>query len=73
MKRTSKKVKAAVNKPRKSQPRTKTQLGKTSSHVADILESISDSFVAFDAQMNYIYINEKVAQILREDRRNVDL
>lgn len=32
--------------------------------MANILERISDGFVAFDAQMNYIYINERGSELL---------
>ena len=32
--------------------------------IANILERISDGFVAFDAQMNYTYVNERSGQLL---------
>ena len=32
--------------------------------IANIIERISDGFVAFDAQMNYIYVNERSGQLL---------
>ena len=32
--------------------------------ITNIIESISDGFVAFDAQMNYIYVNERSSQLL---------
>jgi len=32
--------------------------------MASILERISDGFVAFDAQMNYTYVNERSGQLL---------
>jgi PAS domain-containing protein len=56
----------------KSVPRTDDPLAVNQQRL-DILERISDGFIAFDAQMNYTYVNEKVAQILREDRRKADL
>jgi len=32
--------------------------------ITNIIERISDGFVAFDAQMNYIYVNERSSQLL---------
>src|SRR5215210_2496163 len=32
--------------------------------IANILERISDGFVAFDAQMNYTYVNERSGRLL---------
>ena len=32
--------------------------------VANIIERISDGFVAFDAQMNYTYVNERSGELL---------
>ena len=38
---------------------------------ADLLERVSDGFVAFDAQMNYTYVNKKGAELL--GRKPADL
>ncbi|MBI4630341.1 MAG: PAS domain S-box protein [Chloroflexi bacterium] len=64
MKRTSKKEKSSTSKPRASRPRTQAQPRTTSQQIVNILESISDSFVAFDAQMNYTYVNTHGGELL---------
>ena len=39
--------------------------------VANILERISDGFVAFDAQMNYTYVNERSGELLGRKPENL--
>jgi len=48
-----------------------TETQTVSQPLADILERISDGFVAFDAQMNYTYVNARGGELL--GRRPADL
>jgi PAS domain S-box-containing protein len=66
----------ASNRAESGSPRSKRkgqkQLGSTDFFQGlEILESISDGFVALDTQMNYLYINPRAAQILGRAPENL--
>jgi len=60
---TNRKV-ATKQTARRSKKDNKESRAPDHESMASILERISDAFVAFDAQMNYIYVNERGGELL---------
>jgi PAS domain S-box-containing protein len=52
------------SKTNKGQRESRSQEKTTHESMANILERIGDGFVAFDAQMNYTYVNERSGELL---------
>lgn len=59
------------SKTNKVQRESRAREKATHESMANILERISDGFVAFDAQMNYTYVNERSGELLGRKPENL--
>ena len=50
---------------------TEKALSAANKRIADILESITDAFVAFDQEWRYTYVNEEAARLLQKSRQEL--